>query len=272
MTRLWRFSRLRPRPLCRLGLIGAAQSAVKVFRIILRPVGIVRAQARNQSDRETVTEATNLSANNMKSLLYALPPDLCFPRPLFRIDGHYTQVNRDAVSSYLTTIRSWRLRALEVLRNAGAKELSEVHYLSPKAQEMFASFLACGWMPEMSKYAAQSTYNLRAFSPHVLEDQDSSTVESVLDVLRWRAGIVDYLGDAAFAWNPTLEMDECAAIGRFFHPDDHKKLCWLCLTEFAPEQRHLDGHECALTSCVRAKWPQTPSAFRAWAKRAKNSP
>ena len=200
---------------------------------------------------------------------YTLPPKLRFPRPPFPIDGRFVAVTPDAVPMYLDAIRSWRSYVLEFLKDADGKYLEEFHYLSARAQQMLATFLAEAWTPGMSRYAAQSPYNMRAFPHDLLEGNGNSKIESVLDALRWRAGVVDYLGDAPFAMFSAIELDESVAIEQFLNPVNYRELCWLCLTEFEREQKHPDAHDCLLLGHVRAKWPKTPSAFRSWAAEAK---
>jgi len=202
---------------------------------------------------------------------YALPPKLRFPKPPFPVDGRFVDVTPNAVSSYLDAIRSWRSHVLEFLKDADGKYVEEFHYLSARAQQMLATFFAESWTPGMSRDAAQSPYNLRAFPQDVLEGNGNSKIEVVLDVLRWRAGVVDYLGDAPSAMFPAIELDESVAMDQFLNPVDYQELCWLCLTEFEREQNHPDAHDCLLLGHVQAKWPKMPSAFRSWAAEAKRT-
>ena len=135
---------------------------------------------------------------------------------------------------------------------------------------MLTMFLNTSWTPGMSSYADQSPYNLRAFPQGALEDQESSRMDSVLEVLRWRAGVVDYLCDAADTFDPPDNWADYSAIEQFLKPIDHKELCWLCLTQFEENQLHPDAHDCLLLAHVRAKWPM-PTMFRVWAEGAKKN-
>jgi hypothetical protein len=199
---------------------------------------------------------------------HIVPSELRFPRPPFRIDGGCVDAPANAISRYLDAIRSWRSHVIAFLNYAEGKCLEESHYLSPRAQRELATFLAESWTPGMSRYAAQSPYNIRAFPVEVLEGNGSSSIESALAVLRWRAGVADYLGDA-FAMFPAIELDESVAIDHFLNPVDHRQLCSLCLTEFGREHNDPNAHECRLLNHVRAKWPGPPPAFRRWAAAAK---
>ena len=205
----------------------------------------------------------------MNALEYTLPPELRFPKPPFPIDGRFVDATSDAVSGYLDAIRSWRSRVLEFLKDADGKCLEESHYLSARAQKELGTFLAESWTPGMSSHAAQSPYNMNAFPHDALEGNRNSRIESVLDMLRWRAGVVDYLGDAPFAMFPAIELDESAAMDQFLKPVDYRELCRLCLTEFERERNDPDAHDCLLLGHVRAKWPKMPAAFRSWAAEAK---
>lgn len=200
---------------------------------------------------------------------HALPRELRFPKPPFRIDGRLVDAMPDTVSSYLGAIRSWRLRVLDLLKDADGKYQEEFYYLSAKAQEVLATFLTKSQTRGTSRYAAQSPYNLCAFPQDLLEGNARSRIESVMGVLRWRADVVDYLSDAPNAMFPAIEVDESIAIDQFLSPIDHQELCWLCLTEFEQEQNHPEAHECLLLPHARARWPEMPSAFRTWAAEAK---
>jgi hypothetical protein len=202
----------------------------------------------------------------MNAFDYRLPAELCFPKPLFRINEYLADVSADAAAGYVAAILSWRTRVLESLKKVSGKELSEAHYLSTRAQEMLAANLAASWEPEMTRYANQSPYNLHPFPLQLLERQNNSDAISVLEALRWRAGIVDYLSDAPFAFVPSVELDECVAIQHFLSPVERGKLCDFCLTDLASEQLQSGPHKCALTSYVRAKWPTAPTSFQKWGR------
>ena len=205
----------------------------------------------------------------MNAFEHLLHSELRFPQPPFRICGNFAGETRDGMSAYLESIRSWRLRVLEFLKAADGTYAEEFHYLSERAQRMLATFLDNSWTPGTSSYADQSPYNLKAFPQGALEDDESSRTDSVLEVLRWRAGVVDYLCDAPDAFFPAIESDESVSIEQFLNPIVHKELCWLCLTEFEKDQIHPEAHDCVILKHARAKWPSTPPVFRVWAEGAK---
>ena len=200
-------------------------------------------------------------------IMHNLNSELRFPKPPFRDPSARDSLSLDnAVSSYLDQIRSWRLAVLRFIDNSGGKPAREAAGLTERAQKELATFLASDWTPGMTDYAAQSLYN---FPASALQGARNTTVESLLDVLRWRAGVNNYLIDAIDFITPWLDIGECAAIGKFLNPVGKEKLCGLCLTELTPEQRHSGEHDCMLTSHVQAKWPPTPPIFAKWAKEAR---
>jgi len=77
-----------------------------------------------------------------------------------------------------------------------------------------------------------------------------------LDVLRWRAGIYDFLSDI---WDvigePMLDMFECNAMAAFLVPVGARR-CIFCL---AAEPNH---HPCVVLAHVRSKWPTLPGFER----------
>ena len=204
--------------------------------------------------------------------MHNLNSELRFPKPPFRIDPSSVNLlsQSNSVSSYLDQIRLWRLAVLAFLDNPGGKPAREAEAVTERAQQWLATFLASHWTQGMTNYATQSPYNLSPFPASALEAVSNPTMESVLEVLRWRAAVTDCLCDICdVIGEPDLDMDECYAIGKFLDPVGQEKLCIFCLTEFAPEQRHSDEHDCMLTSHVRAKWPPTPPAFARWAAQAR---
>src|SRR6185369_360472 len=97
-------------------------------------------------------------------------------------------------------------------------------------------------------------------------------LEDVMNVLRWRAAVEDYLGDI---WDvmgdPFLDFDECGAIGQFLSPACAKGVCALCLTEISPDRLNIDDHNCFFLDHIRAKWPPPPPIFQRWMKEAKQA-
>ena len=101
-------------------------------------------------------------------------------------------------------------------------------------------------------------YNITGF-PAQVGEQEGNASACVLELLRWRAGLLDYLSDV---WDvmgePALGLDECNAVTRFFEPIDAPSVCSFCLTHFEGDAIHPDNHECVVVGHVRAKWPPNP--------------
>ena len=79
-------------------------------------------------------------------------------------------------------------------------------------------------------------------------------MKAVLEVLHWRAAIVNYLTDV---WDvlgkPELEMGECAAIGEFIRPASLAGRCVYCLTEFTFDHLDPEDHACVMAGLVGAR-------------------
>ena len=195
----------------------------------------------------------------------ALHAELRFPKPPFRIDRYLVELPPPdhALASYLDQIRKWRLTMLEFLEKSGGRPVPEVEGLSERARMTLATFLASSWTQEVTQYAVRSPYNIRAFPGTALEAVSHPKVDLVLEVLRWRAGVADYLSDV---WDvmgePELELDECLAISRFLDPASGARICRVCLTEFAPDKLNVYDHSCLLLAHVKAKWPVVPKFER----------
>ena len=78
-------------------------------------------------------------------------------------------------------------------------------------------------------------------------------MRAVLEVLHWRAAVVNYLTDV---WDvlgkPELEMGECVAIGMFLRPARLEGRCIFCLTEYGADRIDPEDHGCVLVKHVRA--------------------
>ena len=145
-----------------------------------------------------------------------LSPELHFPKPPFRIDRTCTEQPAPVLADYLGEIRSWRLRVLEFLAQPGGAADPKNKGLTERAKMALVTFLAGHWASGMAAYAAQSPYNISPFPTNAVEALASPTMEPVLEVLRWQAGVNDYLGDVCFVMGePALELDECMALGEF---------------------------------------------------------
>ena len=212
-----------------------------------------------------------MKAMNTLGLPTDLNSELRFPKPPFRIDSSCLDLlpEEHAASSYLDQIRSWRSAVLAFIEKSGGKLAPELGNLTERAQTALATFLASDWTPEMTAYAARSPYNISAFPASALQAVSNPTMESVSEVLRWRAGVVDYLSDVYdVIGEPLLDLDECIAMNQFLRPAGNEKLCLFCLTELTSEQLNSGQHDCMLISHVRAKWPPMPPSFARWAEKA----
>ena len=196
----------------------------------------------------------------------SLSSKFCFPRPPFRIDKSALAAPppNQVLSGYLEQICRWRSVVLEFLQVSEAAVLPPIKGLSERARLALQKFLTSNWSEQMSQYAAQCPYNIRPFPGTAVESASTATLGSVLEVLQWRAGFEDYLCDVCFAIDPSLDLDECCAIGEFLSPIGKQPLCFFCLTEFAPANQAPDQHRCLVLGYVRAKWPPMPPKIEAW--------
>jgi hypothetical protein len=195
--------------------------------------------------------------------LPTLDPSLIFPRPPFRIEESLLESPTldSAAAAYLQQIRDWRQT---VLAFVCGPDPTAPHGLSQRARRTLETFFALSWSDAMTRYAIQSPYNLMAFPTPALKSTPATNIQTVLQVLRWRAGVTDYLDDVWDVVNePSLDMDECTAIDRFLGCASDEPVCHLCLTEFAKDRVHPDLHACLLLRHVRAKWPVIP-IFEQW--------
>ena len=62
----------------------------------------------------------------------------------------------------------------------------------------------------MTQYAIQSPYNIAPFPAAVLEIAHAPSLDLVFEVLRWRAGLADYLSDI---WDVIDELGQPLATG-----------------------------------------------------------
>jgi hypothetical protein len=202
-----------------------------------------------------------------------LPPQLVFSKPPFRIEESNWQSPAldSAATQYLRQILDWRATVLEFVRRPEAADDRAIEGFSDRARLALETFLSSSWPEEMTRYAANSPYSLACFPDAVPTEAPASAWQIVRDALRWRAGIVDYLSDV---WDvmgePSLDMDECTAIGLFLRCAFREPICHLCLTEFSNELLHPDAHRCVLLRHVRAKWRVIP-IFERWKDQASPS-
>lgn len=203
-----------------------------------------------------------------------MPEQSHFPQPPFRIDRSFADSPPPdlAVASYLREVGLWRSAVLELIDDSSAGCASEANWLSKRARGALAIFLASSWSEQMTQWAVQTPYNLTAFPARCLDAGGRATVDALLEVLRWRAGVFDCLHDIWDVFgDPELDLEECTALERFLHPQATgvSRVCELCLTGFGPAELHPDAHQCLLLVHARAKWPALPPSFVRWAREAR---
>ena len=207
-----------------------------------------------------------VTASGSDPTMNELQNELRFPKPPFRLAQSVLDdpPPGEVLSNYLGEIRQWRSAVLAFLEEPEVKRAATIEGLSERASEALATCLSSQWPENMSAWAKQSPYNLNAFPAPALEAVSPPCLALVLDVLRWRAGVMDMLSDI---WDvigePWLDLAECMAMEQFLYPVGDRRCCAFCLTEFASDQMHADRHQCLLLGHVRAKWPAMPS----WLKR-----
>ena len=213
-----------------------------------------------------------VTASSSDPTMNELPTELRFPNPPFRLAQSVLDdpPPGEVLSNYLGEIRQWRSAVLAFLEEPEVKRAATIEGLSERASEALATCLSSQWPENMSAWAKQSPYNLNPFPAPALEAVSPPSLALVLDVLRWRACVMDMLSDI---WDvigePWLDLDECMAMEQFLYPVGDRRCCAFCLTEFASDQMHVDQHQCLILSHVRAKWPEFPPAMKRWAGEAR---
>jgi len=201
-------------------------------------------------------------------------PELHFPQPPFRLVASLidSPPPSSVLSEYVRQIRAWRAAVLALVHRPLPDVVADNEALSEPVREWLGQLLAGEWPDEVRRWALQSPYHLTPFPTGVLEPAAAASLDSALGVLRWRAGVEDFLSDI---WDvigePLLDLDECNAIGAFFRPITQERICGFCLTEFPPDQLHVDRHGCLVLAHVRAKWPPMPGKFVQWAREAEQA-
>ena len=186
-----------------------------------------------------------------------LVDQLSFPAPPARIDRTWREAPflPSVAIEYLAEIRRWRARLLEVL----ADERSAIEGtpgLTRRARTHLELLLATEWDSGTLKWAGGSAYNIGPFPtvPSLAHVDDPMFV--VMEVLRWRAALADYLSDV---WDvlgkPPLEQGECRAMAAFLQLARMEGRCVFCLSEFPAPRIAPEDHACVMLGHVRAKWP-----------------
>ncbi len=178
----------------------------------------------------------------------SLPDPLCFPLPPARLDRTLERAPLlPAVAARdLEEVRRWRDAVAAALETRDPA-LDVVEHLTPRARARLALFLAERWDPRHRLWALTSDYDLAPFPAPPAARATDVPMRAVLEVMRWRAGIVHYLTDV---WDvlgpPDLEMGECAAIGAFMRPARLEGRCIYCLSEYEPRRLDPEDHGCPL--------------------------
>jgi hypothetical protein len=184
----------------------------------------------------------------------SLPGRLCFPLPPARIDWTLAAAPLPAAdaASYLANILRWR-EAVQAAIVAGDPAIDLVDHFSPRARSRLAMLLETRWDSRTRHWAAVSNNDLTPFHWIRLGSPADDHAKAVLDVLHWRAAVVDYLTDV---WDspstPELEMGECAAIGAFIRPARLEGRCVYCLTKFPVDRMDPEDHGCIMARHAHA--------------------
>ena len=191
-----------------------------------------------------------------------LADQLCFPAPPARVDRTWKEApfSPPIAIEYLLEIHRWRSRLLEVL-SSEAPAIEGPQGLTRRARAHLAVLLGTEWNVGTRKWVADSSYNLAPFPPIPSHGHVDEPMSAVMEVLRWRAAVADYLSDV---WDvlgePALGLEECNVMSAFLRPIRMEGRCVFCLSEFDVGRVAPDDHGCVMLSHVRAKWPPTPWA------------
>jgi len=190
-----------------------------------------------------------------------LADDLYFPTPPARIDRSWQEAPLlpAVAAEYLSEIHRWRARLVAGLAGEGPA-IAGPEGLTRRARSHLALLLGTEWDANILKWAAGSAYNIAPFPATAFHANVDDPMTSVMEVLRWRAAVADYLSDV---WDvlgaPVLELGECRAMSSFLQPIRMEGRCVFCLSEFDPGRVAPEDHGCVMLSHVRAKWPPCPS-------------
>lgn len=175
---------------------------------------------------------------------------LSFPTPPGRIDRavERTPFRPAVAAAYLTEILRWR-DAVAAALAGDDPALDGVDHLTPRARERLALLLRTRWDVATRLSILRSGHGLTPFPAPPRTPRAGDPMLAVLQVLRWRAAVVNHLTDV---WDvlgrPELEMGECAAIGMFIRPARLEGRCVYCLTEYGPGHIDPEVHDCVMVS------------------------
>jgi hypothetical protein len=191
---------------------------------------------------------------------------LHFPKPPFRIDQSLaiSPPPGTTIATYLQQIRAWRSAVVQFLDTMKLGAALDADGLSTRAQLALATYLEIKRPEQISRYAPS---NITAFPAQALERVETPNLEDVMEVLRWRGAVKDYL---AFCDLPDLDAigeflsPACGEIGQFLSPACAESVCDFCLTEIAPGTRNVYEHNCLILDYIRPNWPAPPPSFQRW--------
>ncbi len=186
-----------------------------------------------------------------------LADELCFPTPPARIDRSWREApfSPAVAAEYLSEIHRWRSRLVAALAGEGPAT-ADSEGLTRRARSHLALLLGTEWDAATLRWVAASGYNITPFPAASSPAHADDPMTGVMEALRWRAAIADYLSDV---WDvlgtPVLELGECRAMSVFLQPVRMEGRCVFCLSEFDPSRVAPEDHGCVMLSHVRAKWP-----------------
>ncbi|HKQ58499.1 MAG TPA: hypothetical protein VJY35_11580 [Candidatus Eisenbacteria bacterium] len=190
----------------------------------------------------------------MKRSRYTLD-HLCFPVPPARIDRTLIDlpVLPTVAGAYLNEIRRWHDTVVTALLTNDPL-IAHIEHLTTRARTRLVTLLQIAWDVKTRNWAASSNYALVPFPSVTPLPRRDDPMEAVLEVLRWRAAVVDYITDV---WDvlgqPELDMGECAAIGSFLRPARLEGRCIYCLTEYASDHVDPEDHACVMMPHASAR-------------------
>ena len=182
-----------------------------------------------------------------------LVDQLSFPAPPARVDRTWKEApfSPPVATEYLAEIRRWRARLLEVLADEGSV-IDGSPGLTRRARGHLVLLLSTEWDAGTLKWATDSSYHIAPFPALPSLGHPDDPMSSVMEVLRWRAAVADYLSDV---WDvlgkPALELEECRALGALLQPIRMEGRCVFCLSEFGARRIAPEDHGCVMLGHVR---------------------
>jgi hypothetical protein len=175
-----------------------------------------------------------------------------------------TQRDDGPVLVFLEAVKLWRQSIVDLVLKLNADGTAAAFEdFTTRARQALFTFLLQKWPSGMTSYAGQSPYNISPFPTAALQNSEDSLKDRMLEILYWRAAVIDYLGDV---WDvlgdPELNVEECLSIERLFRPESPDPLCPFCLGAVLPGRESPGQHDCPLLQHVQTKWPPTPPGLK----------